>query len=289
MKYMYYPGCSVKSSGKGYEESLLAVLRKLGLPIEEINDWNCCGATNYMSIDETDAMELTARNLALAEMQSGNGSCCIVAPCAACYMGLLKTRNYLDSEPELREQVMSKLAAAGLKLENKVNVRHPLDIFIHDIGVEAIRKAVTHPLTGIRVASYYGCQLTRPISTFDDQRDPKSMDSVAQAVGAEIVDWPLKTKCCSGSLTSTISEVGMLLNQELLKEAKERGADVITTSCPLCQFNLECFQNKISRKFKQDVSIPVMYFTQLMGLAFGLSEKELGLNRQISPALKFSH
>jgi heterodisulfide reductase subunit B len=289
MKYMYYPGCSLKSSGKGYEESLLAVFRKLGFPLEEINDWNCCGATNYMSIDEIKAVELTTRNLALAEMQSKNGSCSLIAPCSACYMGLLKTRSYLENEPEIRDQVMAKMAATGLSFENKVKVRHPLDVLVHDIGVETIQRAVIHPLTGIKVASYYGCQLTRPISTFDDQHNPQSMDILARAVGAETIDWPLKTRCCSGSLTSTISEIGMLLNRELLKESKGRGGDVITTSCPLCQFNLECFQNKISRKFKQDVRMPVMYFTQLMGLAFGLSEKELGLSRQISPALKLSH
>lgn len=282
MKYLYYPGCSLKSSGKLYEDSLLAVFKTLGIEIQELDDWNCCGATNYMSINESHAIAITARNLALAEMQGGGE---LIAPCAACYMGLLKTQNYLASDPELKEKVCRKLSDAGLKCDIRVRVRHPLDVLVNEIGMDAIKKAVKNPLNGIKAACYYGCQLIRPFATFDDAHDPQTMDKISRALGAEPVDWPIKTRCCSGSMTSTLTHIGLSMNFELLKEAKLRGANVILTACPLCQFNLECFQGKISRKFHEDVKIPVMYFSQLMGMAFGVPHKQLGLHKMLSPEL----
>jgi heterodisulfide reductase subunit B len=282
MKYLYYPGCSLKSSGKLYEDSLLAVFKALGVELEELENWNCCGATNYMSINDNHAIAITARNLALAEKQ-GAGD--LVAPCAACYMGLLKTQNYLSSDPELKEKVYNQLFKEGLTREKKIKVRHPLDVLVNDIGMDAIRKAVKNPLSNVKAASYYGCQLIRPFATFDNAHDPQTMDKIAQALGAEPVDWPIKTRCCSGSMTSTLTHIGLSMNFELLREAKFRGANVILTACPLCQFNLECFQGKISRQFHEEVKMPVMYFTQLMGLAFGIPEKELGLHKMLSPKL----
>jgi heterodisulfide reductase subunit B len=282
MKYLYYPGCSLKSSGKLYEDSLLAVFKVLGVEVQELEDWNCCGATNYMSISEDHAIAITARNLALAEMQGGGE---LIAPCAACYMGLLKTQNYLATDPEIKEKVCKKLTESGLQCEIKVKVRHPLDVLVNDVGLDAIRKAVKVPLNGVKAACYYGCQLIRPFAVFDNAHDPQTMDKITRALGAEPVDWPIKTRCCSGSMTNTLTHIGLSMNFELLKEAKLRGANVMLTACPLCQFNLECFQGKINRKFHEDVSLPVMYFTQFMGLALGIPSKELGLNKMLSPEL----
>jgi heterodisulfide reductase subunit B2 len=282
MKYLYYPGCSLKSSGKLYEDSLLAVFKTLGAELQELDDWNCCGATNYMSINDQYAIAITARNLALAEKQGGGN---LVAPCAACYMGLLKTQNYLDTDIEVREKVVHQLAMEGLTSVKNIKVRHPLDILVNDIGLDAIRKAVKVPLSSVKAACYYGCQLIRPFATFDDAHDPQTMDKIARALGAEPVEWPIKTRCCSGSMTSTLTDIGLSMNFELLREAKLRGANVILTACPLCQFNLECFQGKISRKFHEDVKMPVMYFTQLMGMALGIPAKQLGLHKMLSPEL----
>jgi heterodisulfide reductase subunit B2 len=282
MKYLYYPGCSLKSSGKLYEDSLLAVFKTLGVEVQELEDWNCCGATNYMSINEHHAIAITARNLALAEMQGGGE---LIAPCAACYMGLLKTQNYLETDPELRETVVNQLSRQGLTQERTIKVRHPLDVLVNDVGLEAIRKAVKVPLSSVKAACYYGCQLIRPFATFDNAHDPQTMDKIARALDAEPVEWPIKTRCCSGSMTSTLTHIGLSMNFELLKEAKFRGANVMLTACPLCQFNLECFQGKITRKFHEDIKMPVMYFTQLMGLAFGIPSKELGLHKMLSPEL----
>ena len=279
MKYLYYPGCSLKSSGRSYEESMLAVFKYLGIEIQELDDWNCCGATNYMAINEKSALSVTTRNLALAEAQGGSGEVNLVAPCNACYMGLLKSKNYLETELSLRNSVLTKLESIGMKYEGRVNVRHPLDVLVNDFGLDKIKMAVKKPLKDLNVVSYYGCQVVRPITAFDDVSDPVFMDNIAMTLGATAIDWSMKVRCCGGAMTSTVSEVGLRLNFLLLKEAKHKGADIIITACPLCQFNLECFQDKLSKKYKEDIRIPVVFFPQLMGMAFGLSKKELGLQR----------
>jgi len=287
MKYLHYPGCSLQSTGRGYKESLTAVFDALDVPIEELRDWNCCGATVYMSIDEHRAFALAARNLALAEQQvNGNGggeATHLVAPCSACYLALTKARRYVDEYSDVKHKIASALDSADLPFPGQVEVRHPLDIFCHDIGLPAITARVRRPLTELRVACYYGCQIIRPYADFDDQYNPTSMDRLLQALGAETVDWPLKTRCCGGSLTGTVEEVGLRLNYILLKEAIRNGANAIATACPLCQFNLECFQDRISRRFEEQLNLPVVYFTQLMGVGFGLSERELGLKRLFVP------
>ncbi len=280
MKYIYYPGCSLKSTGKLYEESLLAVFDALDIKYEELNDWNCCGATAYMAVDEKKAFVLAARNLALAEQQfRDEEEVNIVAPCSACYMILLKTQKFLEDNPEDMAVIKTALKESGLEYKAKAKVRHPIDVFINDIGEQEIIKRITKPLKGIRVASYYGCQTVRPYSTFDDQRNPVTMDKLFKAAGAEIVDWSMKTRCCGASLTGTIQEVALPLSYIILHEAKKRRADVVTTACSLCQFNLECYQTNIDNKFKTDTKIDVIYFTQLLGLALGLEPKKLGINR----------
>lgn len=149
---------------------------------------------------------------------------------------------------------------------------------VNDIGLEAIQAKVKRSLDGVTAACYYGCQVVRPYAEFDDANDPMSMDRLCQAVGAQTLRWPLKARCCGGSLMGTVQDVGMRLSYILLKEAKRRGAHVILTACPLCQFNLECYQREMSSEYGE-IEIPVMYFTQFLGLAMGLSEKELGLQR----------
>jgi heterodisulfide reductase subunit B len=279
--YPYYPGCSVKGTGKAYEESLLAVFEALGVKLEEIDDWNCCGATAYMSIDETEACALAGRNLAIAE-KAGNGAG-LVAPCNACYLVLNKTKKLLEEQPKMRDRVAKALRAAGLEYTGKMNVRHPLEVLVNDIGTKAIKEKVTKPLNGLRVAPYYGCQIVRPYALFDDQYNPTTMDVLIKATGAEAVVYPFKTRCCGASQTSTIPETGLHLVYMLIKEAHHRGADMIATICPLCQFNLEGYQHQVCEKYKVD-PIPVVYFTQLMGLALGLSAEKVGLNRSLVPA-----
>jgi heterodisulfide reductase subunit B len=278
-RYLYYPGCSLRGTGKAYEESLLAVFKALGVELEELEDWNCCGATAYMSIDEMDAFALAGRNLALAEGKKLD----LLAPCNACYLVLNKAQRYISEYPKVAKLLEHGFKAAGLTYHGTTKIRHPLDILINDIGVDEIKARIKRPLAGLKVAPYYGCQIVRPYATFDLMYYPVSMDKLLRAVGAEIVDYPLKTRCCGGSQKGTLPEVGLSLIHILLKEAGRRGAQVISTICPLCQFNLDAFQDEASKKYGE-VSMPVVYFTQLLGLAFGFSAKELGLERNIVPA-----
>jgi len=286
MSYLYYPGCSANATGKPYEESLLAVMKALEIPYDELKGWNCCGATAYMSIDELKAMALAARNLALAEMQGTKGhkqTVDLIAPCAACYLVLNKADHYRKEYPHIREQIDAALGEIDLHYTGRVKVRHPLDVLVNDIGLDAIKKRVKKPLAGLKVACYYGCQIVRPYAEFDDQNYPHTMDDLLRALGAEPVDWALKTRCCGGSLSGTIEEVGLRLSYILLQEAKKAGADVLATACPLCQFNLECRQGWMNSHYEKPADIPVTFFSQLVGLALGLGEKELGMQRLFVP------
>ena len=279
MKYSYFPGCSLKGTGKAYEESLLAVFRALGIEIEELEDWNCCGSTAYMNVAEKQCYGLAARNLALAERQEHD----LVAPCSACYLVLNKTQKALVEHPETGKEVRSALDAVGLEYKGTAKVRHPLDVLINDVGLDTIAKKIKNPLKGHKYAAYYGCQIVRPYATFDDQHDPTTMDKLIELAGAKCVPYPLKTRCCGGSLTGTVPEVGLRLSYIILKEAKKRGAEAVVTVCPLCQFNLDGYQDQIASKFER-VDIPVLYFTQVLGLALGLSADELGIKRGIISA-----
>lgn len=279
MKYSYFPGCSLKGTGRAYEESLLPVFQALGVELEELDDWNCCGATAYMAVDEVKACVMASRNLAIAE-KAGHPE--LIAPCSACYLVLNKTKHYLQESPAVQKVIQGALKEGKLTYSGNVPVRHPLDVLVNNIGLAEIKKRVKHPLKGLKVAPYYGCQMVRPYATFDDQYNPTTMDRLLEALGCTMVNYPLKTRCCGGSLTGTLPEPGLLCSYILLKEAIKRGADVIATVCPLCQFNLDGYHDKIEAKW-ESVRIPTVYFSQLMGLAFGLSEKELGLHRSFIP------
>jgi heterodisulfide reductase subunit B len=279
MKFAYFPGCSLKGLGRAYEESLLPVMRHLGVELMELDDWNCCGATAYMAVDEGKACVLAARNLALAE-QSGLAQ--IMAPCAACYLVLNKTKHYFHDYPSMKAKIDRGLAAIDMRYAGNTPVRHPLDVLINDVGLEAIKAKVTRPLTGLKVAPYYGCQIVRPYATFDDQANPVTMDRLLETLGATVVRYPLKTKCCGGSLTGTVPVAGIRMVYILLNEAKKRGAECLATVCPLCQFNLDAYHAQVEADYGP-VVLPTVYFTQLMGLAFGLPEDALGLKRAAVP------
>jgi heterodisulfide reductase subunit B2 len=279
MKYAYFPGCSLKGLGRAYEESLLPVMQRLGVEVIELDDWNCCGATAYMSVDERKATVLAARNLAMAEK---TGSHDLLTPCSACYLVLNKAKHNIADFPEIRDAVGYALRSANLTYRGSTVVRHPLDVLVHDVGLDVIKEKVVRPLKGLKVAPYYGCQVVRPYATFDDAWNPTTMDRLLATLGAEVVPFPLKTKCCGGSLTGTVPEAGLRLTYILLKEAVRRGADVIATICPLCQFNLDAYHDQIVRRWGP-ARIATVYFTQLMGLAFGLPANQLGLNRNFVP------
>ncbi|MCR4405224.1 MAG: CoB--CoM heterodisulfide reductase iron-sulfur subunit B family protein [Candidatus Acetothermia bacterium] len=277
--YVYYPGCSVKGSARQYEESLLLVFRELALELVELEDWNCCGSSLYSGVDKVGALALAARNLALAERAHPGKE--IVAPCSACYLSFLKAKDYMERYPKLRAGVDQALRAAGLEYRGRARVRHPLEVVMTDLGVEELKRRVKRPLRSLVAAPYYGCQTTRPYAQFDHPFFPESLDELLRALGAEVVDYPLKTKCCGSSITGMAEQTGLGLVSALLLEAQRRGANAIVTVCPLCQFNLDCYQGKIAGLGSP---IPVLYFTQALGLALGLPEKGLGFARAVVSA-----
>jgi heterodisulfide reductase subunit B len=278
-EYAYFPGCSLESTGVSYDKSIRAVFAALGLGLHEIPDWNCCGATAYMSVKETVAFAISARNLALAEQMGMD----IVAPCSACYLVLNKARRFLAERPELQERVDEALAAADLKFEGRIRVRHPLEVLLTDVGIEVIATRAKRRLEGRRPAYYYGCQIVRPERGFDDKEFPVSLDRLFGALGAEGVTFPLKVRCCGGMLLNTFEDVGVRLVREILDCAVSVGATSIVTTCPLCQFNLEMYQRKASALTGTSLRIPVIFFTQLLGLALGLDPKALGLQHHVVP------
>jgi len=280
MEYIYYPGCSLESAGKPYDESLRAVFRALGIGLRELEDWNCCGATMYMSVDEALSMAVSARNLALTE-QAGFRD--LIAPCSACYTVLVKTNRFLKESPELKTKVDHLLEKVSLKYNLSVKVRHPLDVLVNEVGVEAIASAAKRSLEGVAFAPYYGCQIVRPERGFDDSEFPSALDTLFQRLGAHLVYFPLKTRCCGGMLMTTFPNVCLQLVKDLLECAAENGAECIITTCPLCQVNVEAYQKTVNKRFGTAYEIPVMYFTQLLGHALGCSEKELGLHKNLVP------
>jgi heterodisulfide reductase subunit B len=277
--YGYFPGCSMRGTGVAYEESLLTLFRLLNLSLDELKDWNCCGATSYMSIDEGSAFLLSARNLSRAR-QAGHHE--LVTPCSACYLVLRKTQDYNARYPQIAKSVEDSLAAANLPPLDSVQVRHPMELLYSDVGLERIKSKMVRHWRGGRVACYYGCQLVRPFAEADRPHDPTRMDELLQAVGVPTVDYALKTKCCGGSLTGTIHEVGVRLNYILLKEAARKGAEAIVTICPLCQYNLDAYQTEIRKETGESLDMPVFYFTQILGWALGGDARSLGLHRAVS-------
>ena len=276
--YSYYPGCSQMATNKAYDISARSVARVLGLELVELEDWNCCGATAYVAIREERAFVLSARNLALAEKTGRD----LVTPCSGCYVVLRKANKYMADNPELHAEIKRALAAGGMTYGGNVRVRHFLDVVLNDVGEDAIREHVTRPLDGLRVACYYGCQVSRPFGEIDSEELPERIDRLVEWLGANPVPFPLKAKCCGGLMMTTQPDIGRKLTGKLLRVAKANSADCIITCCPLCQMNLEAYQREVSDAMQCDCHIPVLYFTQLMGHAFGLSSEELALQDSLT-------
>jgi len=278
-EYTYFPGCSLHATGAAYDESLRALFSVLDLKLSELDDWNCCGATSYMSIDEGSAFTLSARNLALASQAASHD---LVAPCNACYLVLRKTQKYVAEYPSIAGKVNAALAAQNLPPFSGVRVRHPIEVLHEDVGLDRLRHTVARTWRGPKVACYYGCQIVRPYGEVDRDCNPMKMDELLNAVGVATVDYPLKTKCCGGTLTGTIHDVGVRLNYILLKEARRKGAQAIVTVCPLCQYNLDGYQQEIHRQTGENFEMPILYFSQVLGWALGADVGALGLRRAIS-------
>jgi len=284
MKYAYFPGCSIHASAKEYAMAANAVNRYLDIELVEIPDWNCCGSIDAVyAYNPLLSMSLAARNLALAQ----NMKMDIVTLCSACFFTLSRANNMLRENADMKSRVDKAINDAGLKYEGEIKVRHYMDVLANDVGFDKIRQKVKVPLKGLKVAPYYGCLIVRPtgIKRFDDPEHPTSMDKVVEALGAEAVNYPDKTSCCGASLVITDEKVMMEMTKGPLLTAKNAQADCIVTPCPMCHFNLDAKQKDIESHFDIKIDLPILYITQLIGLAFGLDPKELGLQRNVvSPA-----
>jgi len=281
--YAYYPGCSLESMAVSYHVSAVEVAHVLGISLVEIDDWNCCGATAYSHVDELLAQVLSARNLALAEKEARLD---LVAPCSGCYKNLYFANQHMLEDNDLMEHMNFALEADDLNYAGTVRVHHLMNMFVEDIGLGAIRDKVVDPLEGLRVAPYYGCQVTRPRKPGEELEDvegPRFFEDLIEVLGATPVDYPYRMRCCGASLIATSRQTALAMLRDLLQNAVDSGAGVIATSCPLCQINLEVYQSEVNRELGTDFSMPIMYFTQLMGLALGVKPKQLGIGSEVVP------
>jgi len=282
VSYLFYPGCSLESTARDYYLSTQAVARALGIALPEVPDWICCGSTPAHQSSDLLALALPARNLLAARGET------VAVCCAACY-GRLKAANHrLANDAQARADVAAALHA---EYDGSTEVKHFLEILGRDLGLARLKARVSNPLRGLRVAAYYGCLLTRPHAPhptlspggrgqgegIDDPENPRLLDDVLAAAGAEPVEWPHKTECCGASCSITNVEIVHKLCRDILAMARDAGADCIATACGMCQINLDLRQEDIFPGAGRKGLLPVFYFTQLLGLAFGLTPRELGL------------
>lgn len=283
--YSYFPGCSLERMASAYHVSTVETARRLDVDLKELEDWNCCGATAYFHVDELLAHTLCARNLAMAEQEGRD----LVAPCSGCYKNMYSTNAHMKKDPDLAEHINNALEADGLRFSGTIRVRHLIQVLVEDVGLGEIARRVTRPLSGLRVAPYYGCQVLRPRKDHEDVEQPRFFEDLLEAVGAVPVDYPPRLRCCGGSLIVTNRRAALAMVRDLLQSAAERQADVVATVCPLCQINLECYQRHVNRTFGTGFAVPILYFTQLVGLALGIPPQRLGIGTElVSPALAVS-
>jgi heterodisulfide reductase subunit B len=274
--YLYYPGCTLETSAMEYNSATRALFETLDVDLVEVDDWTCCGASAAEATSALLARSLAARNLALADAQAPGAD--ILVPCSACYLNLKRVA--VDTPMTDMERINSVLAEENLHLGTPPAVRHLLDVLSVDVGAAAVADRVVHPLMGLEVAAYYGCQCLRPYRVFDDPERPASMDLFIHATGAQVFPWEMGARCCGAAHLTTKRAVGLKLVEAILRGA--RGADLVVTVCPMCQLNLEAYQGVVSRGAGEDLAIPVLYLPQLLGLAIGLTSDAVGLSLNLA-------
>lgn len=262
MKFSYYPGCSLHATGKEYDLSVKAVSRALGIELQEVDDWSCCGATSAHSTNFKLSIALPARNLIAAEKDAMD----VMVPCAACFNRFKTAEHCIKKDDALKAEIEGII---GARYQGSVAVRNPIDIIYNDIGLDALSEKVAKKLTGLRPVAYYGCLLLRPpeVCEFENHEQPFMLDGIMKALGADVKQWSYKTDCCGGSLTISRTDVVMKMVNNLMKMAREAGANCLVTACPVCMANLDM-------RASEDLKLPVFYFTELIALAYGLPGPE---------------
>lgn len=279
-EYIYYQGCSQEGTAQEYDASLKGVMKKLGSSLKEAEDWSCCGSTPAHTVDDLLAAALAARNLAIVEKM---GAEVVTTPCPACLSALKLAHLRMKKNDKFREDANALL---DTPYNCTVYAKSNLQVIYEDFSLEEIAKRVTHRFPGVKVAPYYGCIMNRPpeVAQFDDPENPIAMDEVLKAAGFEVVDYAFKVECCGAAFGVPKRQMVNQLTYKVLSMAIEAGANCVAVACPLCQQNLDLRQDQVNATMKSDLNIPVLYFTQLMGLAYGMSPDELGLDKIIVSA-----
>jgi len=272
VKYAFFPGCSLESTAWDFNRSTQSVCRALGIELEEIPDWVCCGSTPAHTTNASLAVALPVLNLQKAQVMGRP----VMTACASCY-ARLRTANHKVAHESGRNERTERIT--GKPYDGAVQVHHLLDVLVNHFGLDAVRDRVQRSLSGLRVACYYGCLLTRPpeVVAFDNPEHPTCMDDLVAAAGAEPVEWPYKTECCGASLSMTNAGVVSRLGYKLLSMARRAGAECIVVACPLCQVNLDLRQQDVRKTQGEVPEMPVLYITQLLGMALGIPSEDLGL------------
>ncbi|MGB6067186.1 MAG: CoB--CoM heterodisulfide reductase iron-sulfur subunit B family protein [Desulfomonilaceae bacterium] len=277
MRVGYYPGCSLEGTARQYDLSVKQVCRTLGIELEELAGWSCCGSSPALKMNRLLSTSLAAHNLALMEQQDIFE---VVAPCPFCFRRLKSAQEEIVNDPELSEKVQQVIEK---KLNGKLSIYNLLGLLTENVGLDAIRDKVIKPLDGLRLIPYYGCYVVKPpgVTNFDDPENPTSLDQILYAAGAEVLDWDFKVECCGAGLSLSKTEKVVDLTGRLIREASWRGADAIAVACQLCHANLDLRQKEIGSEDGTNYKVPIIYFTQLLGLSFGYSATDLGLNRHV--------
>lgn len=257
MKVSYYPGCSLHGTAKEYDQSVRSVSRALGIDLEEIEDWSCCGASSAHNTNFKLSIALPARDLITAEKKAQD----VMVPCAACFNRLKTTEHHLCHDPKLKAEIEE---IVGGRYQGSVAIRNPIDIIANDIGLGELAAKVVKPLAGLKPVSYYGCLLLRPpeVCRFDNAENPVLLDKILNVLGAEARPWSFKTDCCGGSLTISKTAIVTTMVDKLMKMAREAGANCVVTACPVCTANLDM-------RPSAGKELPIFYFTELAALAMG--------------------
>ncbi len=282
MRVSYYPGCSLEGTARPYDVSVRQVCRILGVELEESKDWSCCGASPALKMNNLLSTSLSARNLALMEKTEIKD---VLAPCPFCFRRLKSANDELKSDPELKQRAQEIIED---EIVGKLTIHNLLGFLSRQVGLESIMSRVNKPLKGLKLIPYYGCYVVKPpsVTQYDDPERPTSLDGILAALGADVLDWDFKTECCGAGLSLSKTQKVVELCGRLVTEAAWRGTDMIVVVCQLCQANLDMRQGDANSRRKMSRDIPIVYLTQLIGLAFGLSPSELGLNHHIIDPLQ---
>ena len=290
-EYAFYPGCSSqkRNSAANYLTSVQSLCRTLGIQLTEVPDWNCCGASVcYAGSGVIARHAMNARNLALTETHLPGRD--MVATCAACWLNARETQHELENDHVLMQDTLTALKEAGLEYKGEVKPRHMVEVLIEDFGYDALAKPVVKPLEGVKVAGYVGCQTNRPFGIAGESfENPLYLDRMVEAMGGEaLTAYEEKVTCCGGALAFSEAQKSQVKIKDIVQAAYDHGADVIATPCPLCQANVEIYQTDINQAYGTKYAMPVVYYAQLMTIAYGGNMKESGLDGQVikSPKLE---